>query len=119
MTSSFLPVAEWRDVTPERFQQEILPAGQPALLRGHVAEWPAVRAGRESPAAMARYLKAADTGVHAHVMTADPAIGGRFFYTDDLSARNFENRMMPLAHAVTRLLEPILEPAATGGAAGA
>ena len=110
MNSTFTSVAEWRDVTPERFRQEILPSGQPALLRGHVAAWPAVHAGRESPAVMARYLQTVDTGVHAHVMTADPAIGGRFFYTDDLSARNFESRMMPFAAAVARLLELIDVP---------
>ena len=111
MNPTPVPVAEWRDVTPERFQQEILPSGQPALLRGHVSAWPAVRAGRESPAAMAQYLRTADTGVQAHVMTADAAIGGRFFYTDDLSARNFENRMMPFGAALTRLLELLDDPA--------
>jgi hypothetical protein len=111
MTSTAASVAEWRDVTPERFREEILPSGQPALLRGHVAAWPAVHAGRESPAAMARYLRAVDSGVHAHAMLADPAIGGRFFYTDDLAARNFENRTMPFAAALARLLELIDDPA--------
>src|SRR4051795_2180954 len=111
MTSSAVPVAEFRDVTPERFQQEILPSGQPALLRGHVAAWPAVRAGRESPATMARYLRGFDTGAQAHVMLADPAINGRFFYNDDLTARNFENRTMPFALALARLLELIDDPA--------
>ena len=111
MNSTFVPVAEWRDVTPELFKREILPSGQPAVLRGHVSSWPAVRAGRESPAAMAQYLRGVDTGVHAHVMTADPAIGGRFFYTDDLTARNFENRMMPFGAALTRLMELIDDPA--------
>ena len=111
MTSTSLPVAEFRDVTPERFQQEILPSSQPALLRGHVAGWPAVRAGRESPAAMARYLRGFDMGAQAHVMLADPAIGGRFFYNDDLTARNFENRMMPFSGALARLLELIDDPA--------
>src|SRR5437868_1837872 len=110
MNSTFVPVAEWRDVTPERFQKEILPSGQPALLRGYVASWPAVRAGRESPAAMVQYLRSVDTGVHAHVMTADATIGGRFFYTDDLTARNFENRMMPFGAALTRLMELIDDP---------
>jgi Cupin-like domain len=111
MNPSFAPVAEWRDVTPARFQQEILTSGRPAVLRGHVAAWPAVRAGRESPAAMARYLHARDTGVQAHVMTADPAIGGRFFYTDDLGGRNFENRTMPFAAALARLVELLDDPA--------
>jgi hypothetical protein len=104
-------IAEWRDVTPERFQREILPSGQPALLRGGIAAWPAVRAGRESPQALAQYLKGCDSGVNAHVMTADAAIGGRFFYDDALTARNFENRMMPFATALARLIELIDDPA--------
>jgi len=111
MNSSFVPVAEWRDVTAGRFQEEIFPSGQPALLRGYVSSWPAVRAGRESPAAIARYLRAADTGVQAPVMTADASIGGRFFYTDDLGARNFENRTMPFGAALARLLELVDDPA--------
>ena len=44
-------------MTAERFTQEIVPAGQPALLRGLVDQWPAVRAGRASPAAMVDYLR--------------------------------------------------------------
>jgi hypothetical protein len=111
MNPSPTAVAEWRDVTPERFRQEILPSGQPALLRGHVAAWPAVQAGRTSPAVMVQYLKGIDSGVQAHAMTADPAIGGRFFYNEDLTARNFDNRMMPFGTALTRLLELIDAPA--------
>ena len=65
MNSTFLPVAEWRDVTPERFRQEILPSGQPALLRGHVSAWPAVGPGRESPLGMANYLRGVDSSLTA------------------------------------------------------
>jgi hypothetical protein len=60
---------------------------------------------------MAQYLRAVDSGVNAQVMTADASIGGRFFYTDDMSARNFENRTMPFAAALARLVELIEVPA--------
>jgi hypothetical protein len=110
MNSISAPVAEWRDVTPEIFRQEILPSGQPAVLRGHVSAWPAVRPGRESPLAMANYLRGFDSGVEAHVMTGDPAIGGRFFYNEELTGMNFENGKMPLSAALTRLLELVDVP---------
>ena len=32
-----------------RLEREIVPAGRPVVLRGLVADWPAVAAGRESP----------------------------------------------------------------------
>jgi hypothetical protein len=111
MNSTSASVAEWHDVTPERFQRDILPSGRPALLRGCVGSWPAVHAGRESPAALAQYLKTFDSGVTAHAMVADAAIGGRFFYTDDLSGRNFDNRMMPFGAALTRLIALLEDPA--------
>ena len=36
-----------RDLTPARFQQEIIPGCQPVVIRGLVAEWPVVKAARE------------------------------------------------------------------------
>ena len=71
---------------------EIIPLAQPALLRGAVRDWPAVRAGRESPAAMANYLRGFDNGAPSTRCIGDPAIGGHFFYNDDLSGHNFERR---------------------------
>ena len=44
------PVRELRDVSAAQFREEILPAQQPVVLRGRWRDWPAVRAGRESPA---------------------------------------------------------------------
>jgi hypothetical protein len=98
-------VAEWRDVSAERFRQEILPAGQPAILRGLVGEWPAVRAGRASPAAMADYLRGFATGANVNLMTGDPSIGGRFFYNADLTGVNYQTSAAPFGGVLTRLVE--------------
>jgi hypothetical protein len=100
-----MKVAEWRGVTAGQFTQEILPAGQPAVLRGLVDQWPAVQAGRASPAAMVDYLRGFSTGANVNVMVADPAIGGRFFYNADLTGLNFENTAAPFGGVLTRLLE--------------
>jgi hypothetical protein len=58
--STPLPVREWRDVSASIFRSEILPAQQPALIRGAVRDWPAVRAAT-SPQSLANYLRGFDT----------------------------------------------------------
>jgi cupin-like protein len=104
------PVREWRDVTPDVFRNEILPAQKPALLRGAVRDWPAVRAGLVSPLAMANYLRAFDTGASAETMYADPAIDGQFFYNDELTGHNFERRPERIAASLEHLLSLLDAP---------
>ena len=53
---------EFRDVTAETFRTEILPAARPAILRGLVGDWPAVRAGLKSPETLADHVRGFDTG---------------------------------------------------------
>jgi hypothetical protein len=114
-----MKVAEWHDVTVERFKQEILPAGQPALLRGLVRDWPSVQAGRTSPAAMVDYLRRLSTGAGVRLMIGDPAIEGRFFYNADLTGVNFATAMTPFGEVLTRLLECLERPAPPAIYAGA
>jgi hypothetical protein len=98
------PVRELHDVSAAQFRDEILPAGQPMLLRGAVGDWPAVRAGRESPHAMANYLRGLDSGAPAETMIGAPSIDGRFFYNDDLSGVNFERRPQRVGDSLDQLL---------------
>jgi hypothetical protein len=98
------PVRELHDVSAAQFRDEILPAGQPVLLRGAVGDWPAVRAGRESPHAMANYLRGLDSGAPAETMFGAPSIDGRFFYNDDLSGVNFERRPQRVGDSLDQLL---------------
>jgi hypothetical protein len=104
-------VPEWRDVDPTVFREQIVDAHLPAILRGAVARWPAVRAALESPLAIADYLRCLDAGVSADTMIGDPSIGGRFFYNDDLSGLNFERRPQPLTQSLQRLLDLMHDPA--------
>lgn len=105
------PIREWRDVTPATFRDEILSSGEPAVLRGAIRDWPAVRAGSQSPAAMANYLRAFDTGATAEAMIGDPAIRGRFFYNEQMTGLNFERRTERLAALLERLLALLDDPA--------
>ena len=105
------PVREWRDVSAATFRDEILPAEQPALIKGAVGHWPAVHAARTSPRELANYLRVFDTGSSVDTMHGDPAIGGRFFYNEALTGLNFERRSEPFARALDRLLDLADDPA--------
>ena len=64
-------VREWRDVSATTFRDQILPANQPALMRGAVRLWPAVAAGRESPVAWLTTCAAIDIGASVETMHGD------------------------------------------------
>ena len=69
------PVAEYQDVDRERFEAEIVPRGRPAVLRGLVADWPAVEAGRAGDEALAQFLTELRG---SRVEVRAPARGGAF-----------------------------------------
>jgi hypothetical protein len=107
MSSGPAQIAQWHGVTRAQFQEEILPAGVPAVLRGLAGKWPAVAAGRSSPAAMANYLSGFATGAPVHVMVGDPSINGRFFYNDALTGFNYDNVSTPFTDVLASLLHAL------------
>lgn len=64
-------------------------AGRPVVLRGQVADWPAVAAGRASDCALVEYLSREPSARPVQAIAAAPSEGGRFFYTPDLARLNF------------------------------
>ena len=107
-------------VTPEMFAAEIAPGYRPVVMRGLVADWPAVAAGRAGAAAMAAYLRRFDRGHPADVMVAAPGIGGRFFYDDDLRGFNFKRAKVNLPLLLDQLVaqqDVAAAPALYAGAA--
>jgi len=97
-------IREWRDVSAERFREEILPQEEPAVLRGLVADWPAVQRGARSSSELASYIKTYVGGQPVETFVGDPAIRGRFFYAEGLRGYNFERRREPLASLLDRLV---------------
>jgi hypothetical protein len=95
---------DWEQVDGSRFHQEIAPLNQPAVLRGLVHDWPAVRAARKSPQALSEYLRTFDTDKPIDAFFGAPEINGRFFYGDDLRSFNFEKRKLPLGDFLDLLL---------------
>ena len=95
---------EFRDVTAETFRTEILPAARPAILRGLVGDWPAVRAGLKSPEALADHVRGFDTGAPVRFAEAPPEVEGRFFYNDGMTGMNFTQREATVGSVLDRLL---------------
>ena len=106
-----MPIHE--NIDRARFENEIVPAAKPAVLKGLVAAWPAVAAGRQSSEDLAAYLARFDSGKPARTSVGSPTMKGRFTYADDMRGFNYDTVQMPLAELFDRLLKGRDDPAAS------
>lgn len=109
-TMSLPPIAECAAVDLPAFVRDHADAAAPVVLRGQVADWPAVAAGREGMAAIARDLLRHGGGAPLDTLVGAPDIGGRFFYSDDGTGFNFVRRQVPLPGLVGELLRQAEAP---------
>lgn len=109
--SGLPPCAECGPVTPEAFQSEILRKGAPLILRGQVADWPAVQAGLISDRAMADYLLRVDTGRKVPMSLAMDWQDPLFFYDESLRGLNFRTGDQLIERVLERLLAAPDSPA--------
>ena len=98
------PIREWVDVDRAGFETEIVAAGMPAVIRGFASDWPVVRKAGEGRNALADYLGGFDADAAVEAFVADAAIGGRYFYSDDLKGFNFEKQSLTLRNLLDRLM---------------
>src|SRR4029079_2280190 len=84
-------IEEIAGTDPQSLSEELLARTQPAVVRGLVSSWPVARAGRDSAAATDAYLRRFYKDATVNAMLGAPDIGGRFFYSDDLSGFNFKS----------------------------
>jgi len=94
------------------FQQQVVEAARPTVLRALVADWPVVRAAQESPRGLRDYLARFDGGAQVEAFCGDPAIRGKYYYNPGLQGFNFERRMMKLSDAVDSILAAVEQPGA-------
>jgi hypothetical protein len=98
------PIREYHGADRRLLDEEIRPAGQPGVLRGLAAQWPAVMAARTSDETFVDYVKRFSIGTKVAAIVGQPEIGGRFFYSDDMRGLNFERGLSPLGPFLDRLL---------------
>jgi hypothetical protein len=99
-----LPIREFAGLDAAAIRREVLPEKRPAVFRGMVSDWPAVRAAAESPAAAVRYLQRFDSGVAVDALLTAPAIDGQIFYNDSMSGFNFHRNRLPLSAVAEQVL---------------
>jgi hypothetical protein len=97
-------IAEYSRVDRERFEREIVPKGEPAVLRGLVAKWPLVGAAKRGDEALAQSLRGAASEEPFEAWFGAPEIGGRFGYNEDFTGFNHERRLA----SVDQLLDLLL-----------
>ena len=68
---------------------DLFARNEPVLMRGLVAGWPLVEAGRQSPEQAMHFMAASYSGKPVRVYVGDPAIKARFAYNDSCTGLNY------------------------------
>jgi hypothetical protein len=97
-------VTVWHEVTPARFADEIQPRGEPAIMKGLVAEWPIVSIASEGDKPLAEYLTSIAYPDPIASIYAPPEANGRFHYDEGVRRLNFERVSIPLENFLSQLL---------------
>ncbi len=96
-------VPELAQLPPDGFE-DIRKACRPVVLRGLVANWPAVRSALTSPSDFRTYLGRFDAGLSMDAFFGPRQIAGKYFYKDDFKGFNFDKRYMKLAEALDAIV---------------
>ncbi|MEO6279536.1 cupin-like domain-containing protein [Roseateles sp.] len=104
---SLAKVAERRNVDARTFQDEILPANQPVVLRGVVDHWPVVQQGKTSARGVCEYLMQFYQGKQVPLLIGDPASKRHIFYQDMMAGLNFERRPATIFDGMRLLLSQV------------
>jgi hypothetical protein len=90
--------------------EAVVKAETPVVIKGLLDAWPALAAGRLSPAVLNAYLKVLDTGALAPVMEAPARTGGRFGYGADLREFAFSKRQVGISETLDRIESLLDDP---------
>lgn len=91
------PMKEIEGITRERFLAEVIPAYEPVVVRGLVAQWPLVTQGRAGLEACLQYLMGFDRGEAVDAVLAKPEPTRAFSYKPELDGFNFLHDKRPYA----------------------
>jgi hypothetical protein len=97
-------IREFTGLDREVIRRDVLPDKRPAVLRGLVQDWPAVRHAADSQAALLRYLKRFDNGKPVDVQMTPPHVDGQRYYNEAMTGINFIRNRLPLAALIEQVL---------------
>jgi len=95
-------VIEHSGLSIEDIRRDVLPDKRPAILRGLVRDWRAVREYLESPASLVRYLKRLDSGAPVDALMTPPEADGQISYNAAMNGFNFHRNRLPLSDIARR-----------------
>ena len=85
-------------------RRQVLTGEHPAVIRGLVDDWTAVREARISPDALLRYLRQFDIGRPVDALLMRPEIQGQLSYNDAMTGFNFVRNRLPLTEIAEQAL---------------
>jgi hypothetical protein len=97
-------IRELSGLDSDVIRRDVLPDKRPAVLRGFVNDWPAVRHGSDSPVALVRYLSRFDNGKPVDVQMTPPQVDGQHYYNETMTGINFIRNRLPLAALIEQVL---------------
>ena len=95
---------ERSDMSASAIAADVLQSTQPVLLRGLVRHWPLVQAALRSDADFCAYLRGFGADTRLGLWRGPPDIGGRFFYSDDLTGFNYRREVGSFGALLDELL---------------
>jgi hypothetical protein len=102
MPHPIAPIREYSSFDDEMIRDKVVGSGYPAILRGLVKHWPAVKA--QSPVALVDYLRRLDNGTPVDAIMTPPEVQGRIFYDEGMKGFNFVRNRLP----ITTIAEQVL-----------
>lgn len=99
------PVREVSGLTPDALPDEILASTEPVLLKGLVADWPLVKAAKQSITAADNYIRQFNQDVTVGAFFGEPDAGGRVFYNHDLTGVNYQPTIVKLDIVLDKILK--------------
>lgn len=102
--SDISPIEVVEGLTPQSIPVDVFESDKPQVLKGLVADWPAVKSCGQSLAVAARYLSDFWTEKPVTVYVGE-GIDGRFSYNDDFTGFNFRSGTAHLGQVFQKLAE--------------
>jgi hypothetical protein len=97
-------IREFSGLDCDVIRRDVLPDKKPAVLRGLVDDWPAVRHAAESQLALIGYLNRFDNGNPVDAQMTPPHVDGQRYYNEAMTGINFIRNRLPLAALIEQVL---------------
>ena len=97
------PIAELKHPEEGDLFARVVAEGVPLVLRGVASHWPLVERARRSPQDASSYLLEFYDQAPVNAFVSETDIGGRIFYTDDLSGTNFRQVKTGMDQVLARI----------------